>query len=113
MFWFFPYLKLYDCFFHYKKNIYKYLLKIKYIIAENKKHYNCIIKKVYEQPFKSNIDKNINKENKKICKKDKFYKEFQNYFIDQWQSYLVDKYLLLLTLWLRQVQGPLHLNMEM
>ena len=73
---FLPDLKHYGCFFHYMKNIYKYLLKNKYTTKENKKHYKYIIKKVYELPFKTNIDKNINKEIKKICKKDKFYNEF-------------------------------------
>ena len=93
---FIPDLKHYGCFFHYMKNIYKYLLKNKYKTKENKKHYNYIIKNVYELPFKSNIDKNIEKEIKKICKKDKFYKGFQTYFIEQWEQYFQNKSLVLL-----------------
>ena len=64
------------------KNIYKYLLKNKYTTKENKKYYNYIIKKVYELPFKDKTDKIIDKEIKNICKKNKFYKDFQNYFIE-------------------------------
>ena len=78
------------------KNIYKFLLKSKYTTKENKKHYNYIIKKVYELPFKAKIDKLIGKEIKNICKKDKFYKDFQNYFIDQWEPYFKNKSLVLL-----------------
>ena len=57
-----PNLKHNGCFFHYMKNIYKYLLKNKYTVKSNKSHYNYIIKSVYELPFKLNIEKNIDKE---------------------------------------------------
>ena len=71
---FIPNLKHNGCFFHYMKNIYKYLLKNKYTLKINKNHYNYIIKSVYELPFKFKIEKNIDKEIKKICKKILFIK---------------------------------------
>ena len=73
-------LKHNGCFFHYMKNIYKYLLKNQYITKKNKKHYNYIIKSVYKLLFKENKDKIIEKEIKNICKKNKFYKDFGKYF---------------------------------
>ena len=76
------------------KNIYKYLLKNKYTIKSNKSHYNYIIKSVYELPFKLNIEKNIDKEIKKICKKNIFYKEFCNYFLENGVNILKIKVLL-------------------
>ncbi len=78
------------------KNIYKYLLKNKYTTKENKKHYNYIIINDYKLSFKAEIDKMIDKEIKNICKKNKFYKDFQNYFIEQWEPYLKNKSLVLL-----------------
>ena len=77
------------------KNIYKYLLKNKYTVKSNKSHYNYIIKRVYELPFKLNIEKNIDKEIKKICKENIFYKEFFNYFLAEWSKYFKDKSLVL------------------
>ena len=62
---FIPNLKHNGCFFHYMKNIYKYLVKNKYTVKSNKNHYSYIIKNVYELPFKVNIEKNIDKEIKK------------------------------------------------
>ena len=77
------------------KNIYKYLLKNKYTTKENKKHYNYIIKKVYELPFKAKVDKIIDKEIKNICKKDKFYQDFKRHFIEQKAPYFKNKTLVL------------------
>ena len=79
---FIPNLKHNGCFFHYMKNIYKYLAKNTYTVKNNKSHYDYIIKNVYKLPFKLNIEKNIDKEIKKICKKNSFYKDFCQYFLD-------------------------------
>ena len=92
---FIPNLKHNGCFFHYMKNIYKYLLKNKYTLKINKNHYNYIIKSVYELPFKFKIEKNIDKEIKKICKKNSFYKDFCDYFLEEWSKYFKDKSLVL------------------
>ena len=92
---FIPNLKHNGCFFHYMKNIYKYLAKNKYTVKKNKSHYDYIIKNVYKLPFKSNIEKNIDKEIKKICKKNSFYKDFCQYFLDEWSKYFKDNSLVL------------------
>ena len=92
---FIPNLKHNGCFFHYMKNIYKYLVKNKYTVKSNKNHYSYIIKNVYEIPFKVNIEKNIDKEIKKICKKNTFYKDFCKYFMDEWCKYFKDNSLVL------------------
>ena len=47
------------------KKIYTYLPKNKYNTKEKKKHFNNIIKNVYELSFKAKIDKSIDKEIKK------------------------------------------------
>ena len=39
---------------------------------ENERHYNYLMNKIYSLPFKSNINKNIDKGIKKICKKIKY-----------------------------------------
>ena len=53
-------LKHYGCFFHYMKNICTYFLKNKYTTKENKKHYNYVIKNIYELSFNGKIEKRIN-----------------------------------------------------
>ena len=78
-----PNLKHNGCFFHYLKNIRKYLIKNGYTKKANEKHYDYIIKSVYKLPFISNIDKNIKNEIKNICDVDPFYKDFENYFNKQ------------------------------
>jgi len=83
------------CFFHFLKNIRKYLIKNGFTKKENETHYKYIITNVYKLPFKNNIDKNIYREINKICKKNKKYNEFKEYFTEQWIPYFKNKILVL------------------
>ena len=74
----------YGCYFHYLKNIRKFLVCNKYTNNENIDIYNYIINKVLELPFK--IDKQIHKEINKIFKK-KFIRNLRNIF--QSNGYLI------------------------
>ena len=76
-------LKQNGCFFHYLKNIRKYLVKNGFTKKENISKYNFIIKECYKLPFIKNIEKEINSKIEKICKKDKIYKDFKKYFNNQ------------------------------
>lgn len=62
---------------------------------ENERHYKYLMNKVYNLPFKSNINKTIDKEIKMICKKNKIYKDFGKYLITQWSPYFKDNILVL------------------
>ena len=84
----------YGCYFHYMKNIRKFLVSNKYTNKENTDKYNYIINEVSELPFKKNIDKSIHKEINKSFK-NKIYKDFKEYFIKQWIPYFKNKILLL------------------
>ena len=79
------------CFFHYLKNIRKYLVKNGFTKKENISKYNFIIKECYKLPFIKNIEKEINSKIEKICKKDKIYKDFKKYFNNQWSGYFKNK----------------------
>ena len=50
---------------------------------------------MYSLPSKNNIDKNIDKQINKICKKNKIYNDFKDYFIETWSKYFRDKTLVL------------------
>ena len=79
------------CFFHYLKNIRKYLVKNGFTKKENQNHYKYLINNCYQLPLKKNIDKSIEKDIKKICNKDKKYIEFLEYFNNQWLEYFKNK----------------------
>ena len=86
-------LKHLGCFFHYLKNIRKYLMKHGFTTNENQENYNYIINKCYEIPFINNIEKKIDKEIEKICKINNIYNNFLNYFKNFWSPYFKDKIL--------------------
>ena len=83
------------CFFHYLKNIRKYLIKNGFGCKEKKNNYQYLINECYKLPFIENINKNIVKSINNICKKDKIYKDFNKYFINQWSEYFNNKSLCL------------------
>ena len=88
-------LKHKGCFFHYMKNIRKFLIKNGFTKKINMDKYNYIIKKCYNLPFKKNINKNINKEIKTLFGKNIDYEEFERYFKNQWTDYFKNKSLCL------------------
>lgn len=63
------------------KNIRSYLQRNGYISNNNIEHYDYLIKAISHLPFKNKNDVNNEKEIKKICKKNKKYKDFNKYFI--------------------------------
>ena len=71
------------CFFHYLKNIRKYLVKNGFTKKDNISHYNFIINRCLNFPLKQNIDKTISKEINSLGKKNKLYKDFSIYFKNQ------------------------------
>ena len=83
------------CFFHYLKNIRKYLVKNGFTAKKKLEDYKYIIDNCYNLPFKKNIDKNIEKEIKLIFKKNKNYNQFLDYFNNQWVDYFKNKTLCL------------------
>ena len=62
-------LKHHGCFFHYLKNIRKFLIKHGFTKKENESHYKYIINNVYKLPFIKDIHLNIEKEIIRISKK--------------------------------------------
>ena len=88
-------LKHNGCFFHYLKNIRKYLVKNGFTKKENITNYKFIIKECYKLPFIENIEKDISSKIEEICKKDKIYKDFKKYFNNQWSGYFKNKTLCL------------------
>ena len=62
------------CFFHFMKNIRKYLMQHNYTKKENAEKNKYIINNIYKFPFKKDINKSVVKEITKICKKGSFYK---------------------------------------
>jgi len=83
------------CFYHYMANIRKYLVQNSYTTTDNIPKYDYIISNIYYLPFKKNIQNNINKEIDKICKKNKFYKKFNDYLKSQWSFYFENQSLVL------------------
>ena len=83
------------CFFHYLKNIRKYLIKNGFGRKEQNNNYQYIIKECYKLPFIENINKNIVNSMIKICKKNILFKDFNKYFINQWSEYFINKTLCL------------------
>ena len=59
----------YGCFFHYLKNIRKYLIQNGLTTKAKKEKYDYIIQNCYKLPFIEDINKNIDKEINKIFKK--------------------------------------------
>ena len=57
--------------------------------------YKFIIKTCYNLPFKKNIQKNIGKEIKNAFRKKNKYKDFENYFSNQWEDFFKNKTLCL------------------
>ena len=83
------------CFFHYLKNIRKYLVKNGFTTKKKLEDYKYIIDNCYKLPFKKNIEKNIEKEIKMLFKKNKIYNHFLDYFNNQWVDYFKNKTLCL------------------
>ena len=79
-------LKHKGCFFHYMKNIRKYLVKNGFTKKINEEKYKYIINECYKLPFIKNINK-IDKEIKKSFSKKKEYDDFLTYFKNQWLDY--------------------------
>ena len=89
------YLEHKGCFFHYLKNIRKYLVKNGFTKKKMEDDYKYIIKTCYNLPFKKNIQKNIGKEFKNAFRKKNKYKDFENYFSNQWEDFFKNKTLCL------------------
>ena len=58
-------------------------------------YYKFIIKTCYNLPFKKNVQKNIGKEIKNAFVKKNKYKDFENYFSNQWGDFFKNKTLCL------------------
>ena len=69
------------CFFHYLKNIRKYLVKNGFTKKENHNHYKYLINNCYQLPLKKNIDKSIEKDIKKYVIKILSILSFSNILI--------------------------------
>ena len=82
-------------FFHYLKNIRKYLVKNGFTKKDNISHYNCIIIRYHNFPLKQNIDKTISKEINTWFIINKHYKYFYVYFKKQLLEYFKNKVLYL------------------
>lgn len=68
-FYFIENLHYYGYFFHYLKNIRKFLIQNGYTTKANKTKYDYIIKNCYKLPFIEDINKNIDKKLNKYLKK--------------------------------------------
>ena len=83
------------CFFHYLKNIRNRLIQDWFTSNENIEHYDYLIAEVFKLPFKKNVNKTIDKDIDKLCKKNELYEDFNIYFKDTCCCYFKDKSLLL------------------